>query len=493
MDYKVLELQNVTYTYEGEKFPVWELLSCDFYEGKIHAISGPSGSGKSSILYLIDGLIPHMYEGTLEGKVLFRGEDITDVLPRYRCNDIGFVMQNPESQFCTYTVEEELAFGMENLGIPVEEMERRIRETLEFVGMTGYEATNLDDLSGGQKQKIAIASVLVTKPSVLLLDEPTANLDPESRRQIFDLILRISREEKVTIIIVEHNIAEIANEVDRFIAVDGAGKIVVDCKKGDPEEKAWIAANTHDPEIPHREYREQAGEPILEIKGLHFAYPIPGKKHEKGKSVIRDLNMTLYSQEFLAIVGENGVGKSTLMKLLFKVNQPDSGEIRIYGKPISSYRTKQLYHKMGLVFQNPENQFVTNTVFDEMMFSLKRVAISNEEKEDRINKMLEKFHLEHEKEKSPFALSQGQKRRLSVASMLLTNQQVLFLDEPTYGQDFENRQELMKDMQELVEKGITIVMITHDLALVRQYATRVVRIENGTVTKDLPTAEYFAK
>lgn len=472
---------------------MWELLSCDFYEGKIHAISGPSGSGKSSILYLIDGLIPHMYEGTLEGKVLFRGEDITDVLPRYRCNDIGFVMQNPESQFCTYTVEEELAFGMENLGIPVEEMERRIRETLEFVGMTGYEATNLDDLSGGQKQKIAIASVLVTKPSVLLLDEPTANLDPESRRQIFDLILRISREENVTIIIVEHNIAEIANEVDRFIAVDGAGKIVVDCKKGDPEEKAWIAANTHDPEIPHREYREQVGEPILEIKGLHFAYPIPGKKHKRGKNVIRDLNMTLYSQEFLAIVGENGVGKSTLMKLLFKVNQPDSGEIRIYGKPISSYRTKQLYHKMGLVFQNPENQFVTNTVFDEMMFSLKRVAISNEEKEDRINKMLEKFHLEHEKEKSPFALSQGQKRRLSVASMLLTNQQVLFLDEPTYGQDFENRQELMKDMQELVEKGITIVMITHDLALVRQYATRVVRIENGTVTKDLPTAEYFAK
>ena len=148
---------------------------------------------------------------------------------------------------------------------------------------------------------------------------------------------------------------------------------------------------------------------------------------------------------------------------------------------------------MGLVFQNPENQFITNTVFDEMMFSLKRVPISQEEKEARVNKMLEKFHLEHEKEKSPFALSQGQKRRLSVASMLLTNQQVLFLDEPTYGQDFENRQELMKDMQELVENGITIVMITHDLSLVKQYATRVVRIEKGTVTKDLPTAEYFAE
>lgn len=493
MDQKILELQNVTYTYEGEKFPVWELLSCAFFEGQIHAISGPSGSGKSSILYLLDGLIPHMYEGTLEGKVFLRGEDITDVLPRYRCNDIGFVMQNPESQFCTYTVEEELAFGMENLGIPVEEMGRRIQEVLQFVGMQGYEATNLDDLSGGQKQKIAIASVLVTKPSVLLLDEPTANLDPESRRQIFDLILRISREEKVTIIIVEHNIAEIADQVDRFLALDASGKVVVDCKKGDPEEQEWLAANTYDPEIPHREQVSRTGETVLEISGLNFAYPIPGKKHAKGKTIIRDLYMKLYPQEFLAIVGENGVGKSTLMKLLFKVNTPDSGEIRIYGKSLASYRTQNLYHKMGLVFQNPENQFITNSVFDEMMFSLKRVPISDEEKEDRVNKMLEKFHLEHEKEKSPFALSQGQKRRLSVASMLLTDQKVLFLDEPTYGQDFENRQELMKDMQELVSRGITIVMITHDLSLVKQYATRVVRIENGTVTKDLPTAEYFAQ
>lgn len=472
---------------------MWELLSCSFYEGKIHAISGPSGSGKSSILYLIDGLIPHMYEGTLEGKVFLRGEDITDVLPRYRCEDIGFVMQNPESQFCTYTVEEELAFGMENLGIPVDEMDRRIKEVLEFVGMHGYESTNLDDLSGGQKQKIAIASVLVTKPSILLLDEPTANLDPVSRKQIFDLILRISREEKTTIIIVEHNIAEIIDDVDYFLALDASGKVVLDCKKGAPEEAAWIAANTFEAQIPQREPLVTSNGPIVEIEKLNFAYPIPGKKHAKGKPIIRNLSMKLYPQEFLAIVGENGVGKSTLMKLLFKVNEPDSGEIRVYGKSLSGYRTRTLYHKMGLVFQNPENQFITNTVFDEMMFSLKRVPISTEEKEQRVNAMLEKFHLEHTKEESPFALSQGQKRRLSVASMLLTDQKILFLDEPTYGQDFENRQELMKDMQELVERGVTIVMITHDLSLVKQYATRVVRIEEGTVTKDLPTADYFAQ
>lgn len=490
VDQKILELQNVTYTYDGEELPVWRLLSCAFYEGKIHAISGPSGCGKSSILYLIDGLIPHMYEGKLEGKVILRDEDITDKLPRYRCEDIGFVMQNPESQFCTFTVEEELAFGMENLGLPADEMERRIKEVLAFVGMQGFEDRDLERLSGGQKQKIAIASVLVTKPSILLLDEPTANLDPESRRQIFNLIVRIAREENITVVIVEHNILEIMDEVDRFIALDKDGNVILDCDGGSEEELAWRNKNQHMPAIPEHE-PTRIDEPVVQIRNLSFAYPIPGKKHQKGKQILSNLSLDIYKQDFLAIVGENGVGKSTLMKLLFKVNQPDSGDISVFGKSLKAYSTKELYHQMGLVFQNPENQFITNTVYDEMMFSLKRVKISQGEKESRVQSMLEQFHLEPAKEKSPFVLSQGQKRRLSVASMLLTNQKILFLDEPTYGQDFENRQELMKDMQALIEQGITIVMITHDLSLVKQYATRVVEIKKGTVVKDELTKDYF--
>lgn len=211
------------------------------------------------------------------------------------------------------------------------------------------------------------------------------------------------------------------------------------------------------------------------------------------KKVLNGLSMSLKKQEFLAIVGENGVGKSTLMRLIFRIFKQDQGSIRLYGKPIESYSKKELYRQIGLVFQNPENQFITNTVFDEMMFSLKKVKCSREEKEARVNEMLEKFHLEKEKEKSPFVLSQGQKRRLSVASMLLTRQKILFLDEPTYGQDFENRHELMKDMQELTRNGITIVMITHDLELVRQYATRVVEIRDGRIGRDLPTEAYFTE
>lgn len=492
-DKKILELQSVTYTYEGEKLPVWKFLSCAFFEGKIHAISGPSGCGKSSILYLINGLIPHMYEGKLEGRVVLEDNDITDMLPRYRCEEIGFVMQNPESQFCTFTVEEELAFGMENLGIPKKKMEHRIKEVLEFIGMQGFETTNLDQLSGGQKQKIAIASVLVTKPKILLLDEPTANLDPESRRQIFDLIVKLSKAENITLIIVEHNIMEIIDEVDYFLALDKDGNVEINCQKGDLEVLEWKKRNYFDAEVKECSSRSIKGEPIVEISHLEFAYPVPGKKKEKGKSILKDFNLNINKKELLAIIGENGVGKSTLMKLIFKVNTPDKGEISVLGKPLKSYKSKELYNKIGLVFQNPENQFITNTVWDEMMFSLKRVKASKEEKEKVVQEMLEQFHLENEKEKSPFVLSQGQKRRLSVASMLLTNQEILFLDEPTYGQDFENRQELMKDMEKLIERGITIVMITHDMQLVKQYATRVVEIENGTIVKDASTLEFFSE
>lgn len=486
---KILEIKDVTYIYDGERLPVWKHLSCVFFEGKIHAISGPSGCGKSSVLSLIDGLIPHMYEGQLEGQVILKGQDITDTLPRYRCDKIGYVMQNPESQFCTFTVEEELAFGMENLGFSEEEMRQRIRDILRFIGLQDYEKTELDHLSGGQKQKIAIASILVTEPEILLLDEPTANLDPENRRQIFNLLVKIAREKNITIILVEHNIDEIMNEVDWLITLDIDGNIISNCPGGKADEALWNS----NMKMGSFSYPDDLSTPdcILDIKNLKFAYPIPGKKREKGKTILHDFNMKVFNQEFLAIVGENGVGKSTLMKLIFKVDMPDSGTIELFGKNLNLYHTKKLYHLIGLVFQNPENQFITNTVWDEMMFSLKRTKLSQTEKEERVQKMLEQFHLEKEKEKSPFILSQGQKRRLSVASMLLTNQKILFLDEPTYGQDFENRQELMKDMQQLVKDGITIVMITHDLSLVKQYATRVVEIEKGTVVRNLATADYF--
>lgn len=484
-----LELQDVTYCYEGETLPVWEHLSCCFTKGEVHAICGPSGCGKSSILYLLDGLIPHMYEGKLTGKVLLDKQDLTEELPRKRCDRIGFVMQNPESQFCTFTVEEELAFGMENLEIPKEVMRQRIQEVLEYIGLSGYEKRDLNNLSGGQKQKIAIASVLVTEPEILLLDEPAANLDPISRQQIFALILRLSKEKNMTIILVEHNVEEIIESVDHMLLLDSQGKVLSDVS-GDQVEtsyRAWIESQ-HFPQMSAQFERTAASrECILNLEDLSFAYQGQGirkKQINEEDYVLRHLNLKIYDQEFLAITGKNGVGKTTLLRVIFQIVKQKEGKIFLYGKIIESYRKKELYRKIGLVFQNPEEQFVTNTVWDEMLFSLKKVKISQQEKEEKVEKMLKRFHLDTEKEKSPFVLSQGQKRRLSVASMLLTDQKILFLDEPTYGQDYENRLELMNDMEMLRRDGVTIIMITHDRSLVEQYATREVKIEGGHVVNE---------
>ncbi len=484
-----LELQDVTYCYEGETLPVWEHLSCCFTKGAVHAICGPSGCGKSSILYLLDGLIPHMYEGNLTGKVLLDKQDLTEELPRNRCDRIGFVMQNPESQFCTFTVEEELAFGMENLEISKEVMRQRIREVLEYIGLSGYEKRDLNNLSGGQKQKIAIASVLVTEPEILLLDEPAANLDPASRQQIFALILRLSKEKNMTIILVEHNVEEIIESVDHLLLLDAQGKVISDVF-GDQVEisyRAWIESQHFKKLSAKSEKPEAPRECVLHLEDLSFAYQGQGirkKQINEEDYVLRHLNLKIYDQEFLAITGKNGVGKTTLLRVIFQIVKQKEGKIFLYGKAIEAYRKKELYRKIGLVFQNPEEQFVTNTVWDEMLFSLKKVKISQQEKEEKVEKMLKRFHLDTEKEKSPFVLSQGQKRRLSVASMLLTDQKILFLDEPTYGQDYENRLELMNDMEMLRRDGVTIIMITHDRSLVEKYATREVKIEGGHVVSE---------
>ena len=488
----LLNINNATYTYEGETLPVWEHLSCCFLKGRINAITGPSGCGKSSVLYLLNGLIPHMFVGKLEGEVLLDGENVTETLPRYRCERIGYVMQNPESQFCTFTVEEEIAFGMENLGMPVEGMKDRIEEVLEFVGMSGMEKVDLTRLSGGQKQKVAIASIIATKPEILLLDEPTANLDPESRKQVFDLIVRLAKEEGTTIILVEHNLHEIISQVDHVIAMVPGGNLVAEGSPSELEKSGWSCEEKIDLDFFAEDV--STDELVLSVKNLEFAYPVPGAKNKKtnpGRPVLRGIDFDIRKQEFVAIVGDNGVGKTTLIKNILGIEKRDAGSIEILGKAMDSYSKKDLFHTVGMVFQNPEDQFIKNSVYDELMFSLKRVKISDEEKEERINDMLARFSLEKEKEKSPFELSQGQKRRLSVADMLLTNQQILFLDEPTYGQDSENRHELMRDMQNLARNGITIIMITHDLGLVRQYATRVIEIEKGKVIKDLLTRDYF--
>lgn len=503
-----IELRQATFTYMGAKTPIWENLNCTFDEGKINVIAGPSGCGKSTLLQAISGLVPHVNEGAFKGQVIFCGNDVTALGPRLRCKSIGYVMQDPERQFCTFTVEEEVAFGPENLGFDRDTIRASIERALREVGLVEFQQRDLSTLSGGQKQKVAIASVLAMEPQVLLLDEPTANLDPESKREVLQTVVSISRACNVTVIMVEHNLEDIMQVVDRIVVLDARGNIAVQGSREDV-----VAQLEKEPRETLRKYLppsiwgvedvqsvwgpaelNPSGSVLLQMKDVTFAYAQNKGLHRRtyGLPVLSGISLQIRQDDFVAVVGRNGVGKSTLFNVIFRLYEPQSGSVELLGRDMHTMSDREIYRTMGLVFQSPELQFVTNQVDEELMASLRNESMSDEQKRARVHGMLEQYGLMDLAHESPFILSQGQKRRLSVATMLITNQKLLFLDEPTYGQDQQNRIELMDELVRLNRKGVAIAMITHDMTLIKRYAKRVVSLQDGRVAFDGPAGDFAA-
>lgn len=537
-----MELQEVSFAYDGDERPVWQGLSCYFEPGEINLLLGPSGCGKSTLLFLLNGLIPSFYEGELTGRVLLRGVDITGKSPQERSSSVGMVFQDPDAQFCAFTVEEELAFGLENIGTDPAQMKDAISRALEQTGLQGQERTPLSALSGGQKQRVAIASVLMTGADILLLDEPTANLDAASRSEVFALLRRLTQELGKTVILVEHNLDGLLESAGHIVVLDEHGALSLQGSGADVVralvfDRAHQRRNVYLPEYllavraglaasdeeslrafcekqaacigdgtryfrfpidafaqliaPLAEPREPmapdscSAEPLLCIKALSYTYGSAQKRRKPaadgGAPTLRDATLNVARGEFLALVGPNGAGKSTLLHVLFRVLEGYGGHIALEGRELAAIPKQALYSALGLVFQNPESQFATNVVRDELRFSLKSLSLSEQEQEARANAMLERFQLSEEADKSPFLLSQGQKRRLSVATMLLTGQKTLVLDEPTYGQDYENREALMQLLQTLNREGVTVIVVTHDMALVAEYADRVAVLCEGEI------------
>lgn len=535
----MIQVHELTFTYDGDSLPVWNRVCCSFQEKTLNLILGPSGCGKSTFLYALNGTVPSCYGGNLSGRVLLDNEEITAIGSSELASRIGLVFQDPECQFCTFTVEDELAFGPENLGLSSEKISQKIDRALKLVHMESFRANLLSELSGGQKQKIAIACVLAMDPAVLLLDEPTANLDAASRSEIFQLLDELSHREGKTVILVEHNLDGILSRIDQLLVFDQKGTMRLQgpCKEvigsllfcPDYADipvflsqellilRQWVSACTDEisrgvlwdyfrsgdlrdvsklsvllasplkSEIPVSRSSKESAAPLLSLERVGFSYQIPGQE-KKGsrfsKAVLKQVSFQVYDGDFIAILGENGAGKSTLLNLIFGALTCNCGIIRLLGRELQSFSRKELYQKMGLVFQNPEWQFVSTRVEDELRFSLKHSGLTEEEKNERVEASLRRFHLTDDRDKNPFALSQGQKRRLSVATMLLTGQKILFFDEPTYGQDFEQREELLHMIQSLNENGTTVVMVTHDLSAAAQYARRVLLLQDGEIAFD---------
>ncbi|TQR45146.1 ABC transporter ATP-binding protein [Paenibacillus popilliae] len=550
-----LEATDLTLAFETEGEPVLSNINVTLHEGETVLLLGPSGCGKSSLAFCLTGLYPHAIDSLVEGSVLLYGKPIEQYDSGEAAQHIGIVFQDFESQFCMLRVEEEIAFCLENRDYPRTEMESMIQEVLEKVGLLAWRHAYIHELSGGMKQKLALACALALCVHVLVLDEPTSNLDPYTRHQFAALIAEMARKEGMALLIIEHQLDDWIGMANRLLVMDEDGALVFDglpasyFKHHAAEAKSrgiWLPqalelqqfirewfnrsnssdGNNDDDSInifDFSNYDEQSvhqhlesAEPALtdeDLLNLLLSLPkfaqqdvmriltsaqsngSPRKPEEvlqahnlvyrrKGRVILDHVSLTLHSGEWVALVGPNGAGKSTLASLLSGLTQPEEGQILLNGMPLHRYAERELRAFIGYVFQNPEHQFITDTVFDELAFGMRLQLLSEEEVQQHVGEALTRFRLNKVANANPFSISQGQKRRLSVASVLTDSQQLLLCDEPTYGQDAYTSKQLMDTLQARTQAGATVLMITHDMEWVQSYADRIIVLDEGSIRYD---------
>ncbi len=528
----LIRLKGLTYTYPGEPKPVFQDISLDIWPGELVLILGPSGCGKSTLLQVLNGTIPHSLGGKLEGEAWSCGLDVhTTKVPTFS-TEIGMVYQDPDAQIVNTRVGDEVSFGLENLKRPVPEILARQKEALDLVGLPHAADLSVFDLSGGQKQRVAAAAALAAQPRLLVLDEPTANLDPEGMREVFEVLERLNRVHGMTIVLVEHRVDELADKISRVVMM-ADGRITFD---GPPRQafaqdrhagnRAGGIVGAWFPQVAElaKAMGEASGTPIEpgrfpldvpEALGLAESYvrrrapapavasppagpaPEPGERTlvtirdlrfaygRSGPAILDGVSLDLGTAEMVALLGRNGSGKSTLARALMGINPPPKGAIMIEGADAATLDASKLAARVGYVFQNPDHQFVTDRVLDEVAYGMKVRGFADDAIEARVGEVLEIVDLARYRERSPFSLSLGERRRLSVATMLVLEPRLLILDEPTIGQDHERAQQLMALMARLRERyQTTILMITHDMRLVAEWADRALVLEGGRLCFD---------
>ncbi|MFD1038233.1 ABC transporter ATP-binding protein [Virgibacillus byunsanensis] len=485
-------------------------------------ILGPSGCGKSTLTFCLNGLYPRELDGEMGGDIFINGRKTTNYRPGEISQSVGVVFQDPETQFCMLTVEDEVAFGLENICVPHEVMDEKVDEALRLVNMLSYKRSTITSLSGGQKQKLALACILALEPSLLILDEPTANLDPIASKDLISTIHALKNKTNCALIIIEHQLDGWVELADRSLLLnrdgevfyDGSLRHAVDSMLPQIEEQGvWLPKVTQYvlnqkgfpnqfipltiQEFLDRPYHlDSSGwETVKNVRQTNdiFIDASTISWSNRHRDILRDVSLQIYKGEFIAIIGANGSGKTSLSRILAGIQKPTTGTIHVRGKALKSWKESHLRAEVGYVFQNPEHQFITNTVFDEVAFSLRLKEYPQKDISEKVEGILETCRLSQHKDDHPYSLSQGQKRRLSVATMMIDNQNMLLLDEPTFGQDAQSNLELMKLLEDRHSQGTTMVVITHDMEIVHHYATRVVVLNEGRVVADCSPLELWEK
>ena len=508
----VITFENFSFQYFSQAEPTLHDINLTIYEGEKVLLVGPSGSGKSTLGHCINGLIPFSYRGEMKGSVKVAGLETREGNLFELSKKVGTVLQDSDGQFIGLTVGEDIAFSLENDCVEEKEMKETVQKVADMVDMGKLLKSSPFELSGGQKQRVAFAGVMVDDVDVLLFDEPLANLDPATGKTAIDLIDRIQKQSQKTVVIIEHRLEDVLyRHVDRIVVV-AEGRIVADMTPDELmatqqlselgiREPLYVTAMKYagisitpqmragqlqtlviDDEIRRKIQAwcekpvptgRPAGEEILAVKHLSFQYT-------KSRKILQDVNFSIKSGEMVSIVGTNGAGKSTLAKVICGFVTEDAGEILFEGKSLKGQTIKERSQYISYVMQNPNQMICKSMIFDEVALGLRiRGELSEEEIRERVEHALKICGLYPFRKWPVSALSFGQKKRVTIASMLVMNPKVLILDEPTAGQDYRHYTEIMEFLKELNQQGVTIILITHDMHLMLEYTPHAIVINGG--------------
>ncbi len=472
-----VHIQIESLTFPPENDVVLHDIDLTVERGDFVAITGPVASGKSVLLHCITGAIPKFNEGKLCGKVSVMGQDIAEI-PLPKMSDyLGYMMQEPQNQVVSVDVYEDIAFGMGNQNVPREEMDRKIHELLDFVGLSGMESRKTEELSGGQAQRVVLAGVLALDAPILILDQPTAELDPQGRRDLYRHLAYLNKEKGVTVIMVMDRTEEVMACANRVLFMEN-GTVA---KEYAPEEFMVLQKKIHGSNhtVPSR-----TGEVVVQVSGAGYTY--------KGGFVgCEPLDLTIRQGEFVSVIGLNGSGKTTLMKMLEGLLVPTVGTVELFGQKVTKKNINELRKRIGFLFQNPDFQIFASTVAEEVAFTLKLRKIPEDKIKAKVEAALSQSGLLPYLQEHPQKLSRGQRQMLALASVLVGEPDIIIADEPTSGLDEAQSYMIMDALSDLVKQGKTVLLVTHDLSMARQYAHRIVSMHRHEIVLDIPGTEMM--
>lgn len=504
----MIELRNVTYSYPDGEAPVLRDLSLHVEEGEFLLVIGASGAGKSTLLRCLNGLVPHFYGGDFRGEVRVAGRDPVATSPRGMSNLVGFVSQDPEAQFVVDVVEDELAFAMENHNLPQPLMRRRVEEVLDQLNIASLRSRRVSTLSGGEKQRVAIGAVLTLQPKVLVLDEPTSQLDPQAAEEVLTTLRKLNVDLGLTIVLSEHRLERVAQYADRILYLPGGGQppligrpreVLAQVELAPPlvqlaKARGWeplpltikegrrfspFAIRSSQFSMSPSPHPPVSSSPCLLIRDLWFSY--------NDQEALRGVKLTVRRGEFVALMGRNGSGKTTLLKQIVGLLRPQRGRVELWGQDTRKLGTEAIVRRVGYVPQNPNALLFADTLRDELDFTRRSHGLPLGDYDE----LLRTLGMEHHVDAYPRDLSAGERQRAALAAILVADPEVILLDEPTRGLDYHQKHALADFLMRLQDEGKTVIIATHDVELVARCADRVIILGEGQVVVDGPAREVM--